>query len=79
VALWVATLVYIEPYDGWGAWAAAPLLLPAIALSTGWAAAGVLTLVANGLRRCAFDVPVAAATAIGGFVIAYYVVWNLVR
>jgi hypothetical protein len=79
VALWIATLVYISPYDGWGAWAAAPLLVPSVALSAGWAAAGTAMLTDHRWRHRALDTPVLLATVLGGFVLGYYVVFNLTR
>ena len=41
LALFVATWVYIRQYDGWGAWAAAPLIIPSLALSLGFGLYGV--------------------------------------
>jgi hypothetical protein len=41
-ALWAATVLYLRPYDGWGAWAAAPLLLPSLIMSAVWGVFGVI-------------------------------------
>jgi hypothetical protein len=79
VALWIATLIYIEPYDGWGAWAAAPLLVPSVLLSVFWGAGGAGALAYDAVRNRPLDMPVLLATLIGGVVIGYYVVRYLLR
>ena len=79
IALWIATLIYIEPYDGWGAWAAAPLLVPSGLLSLFWGAVGAGTLAYHAVRKRPLDVPVLSATLTGGVVIGYYVVRQLLR
>jgi hypothetical protein len=33
IALWLLVSWYVRRYDGWGAWAAAPLFVPVLALS----------------------------------------------
>lgn len=35
-ALYAAAFFLVQQYDGWGQWAAAPLLLPPFFLSLGW-------------------------------------------
>ena len=79
VAFWSATLIYIRPYDGWGAWAAAPLLLPALALSGLWAVAGTIAIGLDGWRTRRVEPAVVAATLVGGSVFFYYVVRYYVR
>jgi hypothetical protein len=79
MALWIATLIYIAPYDGWGAWAAAPLLVPSVLLSIFWGAVGAGWLAYDALRKRPLDVPVLWATLTGGVVIGYYVVRHLLR
>lgn len=49
-AAWLATWLYVRRFDGWGAWAAAPLFLPALLLSVIMGLAGLILLV-TGLRR----------------------------
>lgn len=78
-ALWVATLLYIRPYDGWGAWAAAPLLLPSILLSVVWGTLGVALLGRAVMRRHPVDTVVLAATVVGGGPAFYYTVRYLLR
>ena len=63
-ALWVGAAVYIRQYDGWGAWAAAPLLLPAVILSIGLGVAGVVLLAMNYRRSRRWDGPLLGATAL---------------
>lgn len=41
VALYVATSIYVQQYDGWGAWAAAPMFLIPLAASLGFGLFGV--------------------------------------
>jgi hypothetical protein len=72
-ALWVATLLYVRRFEGWGAWAAAPLLLPSFALSLVWACAGLLLLVRTGVQNRRPDYAVLAATLVSGAAALYYV------
>ena len=78
-ALWAGAQLYIDQYDGWGAWAAAPVLLPAVMLSMGMGAAGLVLLMLVRRRARAWDVPLLAATAVSSSVIAYLVVENALR
>jgi hypothetical protein len=71
-AIWGATLVYLRPYDGWGAWAAAPLLLPSVWLAAAWLGVGLLLLVRNAVREGALDLPLLVATVTGGAALIYY-------
>lgn len=41
LALFVATSVYVRQFDGWGAWAAAPLFIPPLAISLGFGLYGL--------------------------------------
>jgi hypothetical protein len=41
-ATWLCARAAVERYDGWGAWAAAPLLLVAVAMSAFLAGVGLL-------------------------------------
>lgn len=78
-ALWVATLLYIRPYDGWGAWAAAPLLLPSILLSAGWGAVGLTLLGQAAVRRQPVDVRVLGAALVSAGPALYYTARHLLR
>jgi hypothetical protein len=78
-ALWVATLLYIRPYDGWGAWAAAPLLLPSILLSVVWGTLGVTLLGQAVVRRQPVDLTVLAATVVSAGPALYYTLRHLLR
>jgi hypothetical protein len=78
-ALWVATLLYIRPYDGWGAWAAAPLLLPSVLLSAAWGLLGISLLGRAVTRRQPVDLAVLAATAVGSAPVLYYTLRHLLR
>ena len=73
-ALWAATLLYLRPYDGWGAWAAAPLLLPSLGLAVTWLAIGLLLLVRGVVGGRAVDLPILGATVTGGAAMIYYTV-----
>jgi hypothetical protein len=70
--LWVATLLYIRPYDGWGAWAAAPLLLPSLVLGVAAGACGVFLLGRAIVRRLPLDRAVLAATFLGAAPALYH-------
>jgi hypothetical protein len=78
-ALWGATLLYLRPYDGWGAWAAAPLLLPALALGLLWLALGGVTLVRAARQRRPIDLALLAATLVGGSPAIWYLFRHLIR
>ena len=41
LGLFIATSIYVRQYDGWGAWAAAPLFLVPLAASLGFGLYGV--------------------------------------
>jgi hypothetical protein len=71
-ALWAATLLYLRPYDGWGAWAAAPLLLPSLLLSVAAGACGAFLLGRAIVRRLPLDPGVLAASLLGGAPVLYY-------
>ena len=58
--LWIVTLFSLRRYDGWGAWAAAPLLLPALGLSIVGVMWGAWLLVTAG-RAGRFDTVVGLA------------------
>lgn len=73
-AIWGATLVYLRPYDGWGAWAAAPLLLPSVGLAGTWLAVGLLLVVRSAVRSGAIDLPLLGATVTAGAAMIYYTV-----
>lgn len=78
-ALWALTLLYIRPYDGWGAWAAAPLLLPSFILSAVWGIVGLGLIIAAASRDRRLDPPLVAATLLSGSVVIYYTVSYLIR
>lgn len=44
VATFIAAQLYVDRFDGWGAWAAAPILLAPVAISAGYVGAGVLVV-----------------------------------
>lgn len=79
LALWVGTLLYLRRLEGWGAWAAAPLLLPSFALSLWWGCLGVVLLGRAVLRDRRADFPVLAATLVSGAAALYYILRYLVR
>jgi hypothetical protein len=76
--LWALTLFSIRGYDGWGAWAAAPLLLPALLLSLAGALWGLWLLAVAGWAG-RFDRAIALATCGSGVVVGYYVLRNLLE
>jgi hypothetical protein len=78
-AVWLATLWSIRSYEGWGAWAAAPLLIPSLAMSVLWGAAGLAMVVATLVRSRRLDAPVLWAALAGSVVVLYYVGFNLFR
>ena len=67
LALW-----YVGRFDGWGAWASAPLLLPAMILSAGMLLAGIAIWLDR--RRRGRDLALLAATALAGSVALFYFV-----
>ena len=73
VALW-----YVGQYDGWGAWTAAPLLLPAIMLSLGMFLTGIAFWY-QGRRRRGRDPLLVAATVLAGSVAIFYLFRALAR
>lgn len=75
----MVTLVYLRPYDGWGAWAAAPLLLPSLVLSMIWGAWGAGLLLMGVVRHRPLDPPVVLATAIGASEFLFYWIRYLFR
>lgn len=78
-ALWAGAQLYIGQYDGWGAWAAAPMLLPAVMLSVGMGAAGLVLVMLVRRHTRTWDVALFFATAIASSVIVYLVVENALR
>lgn len=78
-ALWGATLLYLRPYEGWGAWAAAPLLLPALALGLLWLAVGGVGIVRAARRRRPIDLALLAATLVGASPAIWYLLRHLIR
>ncbi|HEX3159301.1 MAG TPA: hypothetical protein VHQ45_12335 [Gemmatimonadaceae bacterium] len=72
--LWGVGLLYLARLEGWGAWAAAaPVLLPVLALSTGLGLLGV-ALIWRAWRRAQPLGALAAATAVASVVAVYYAV-----
>ncbi len=47
-AVYGIALYFVGQYEGWGQWAAAPLLLPPLALCLGWIVAGAALLWRSG-------------------------------
>ena len=72
VALW-----YVGRYGGWGAWAAAPRLLPAIILSLGMFLTGLAFWYQR--RERGRDSLLLAATMLAGSVAIYYLFRVLVQ
>lgn len=71
-ALWAATLLYLRRFEGWGAWAAAPLILPSFAASVVWGILGVVLLGRAVARERRADLPVLSATLVSGAAAFYY-------
>ena len=61
---------YVGRFDGWGAWAAAPLLLPGILLSAAMLLAGLVLW--RSRRRAGRDPLLLAAVALAGSVFVFY-------
>ena len=74
VATFAGTWVYVERYDGWGAWAAAPLLLLPIGLSAIMAAVG-LAFCLRALKQDGID----RLTTLAALLAALPVIWFAVR
>jgi hypothetical protein len=74
LATCVGTWIYLGRYEGWGAWAAAPLLLLPIGLSAAMAVVG-LALCLGALRRDGVDLATTLATVLA----ALPVIWFAVR
>lgn len=78
-AAWIVALIALRGYDGWGAWAAAPLLLPALLLSILDALVGLTLLVVAARRDRRLDASVAIGTLVSGSVIGFHVLCNLLK
>jgi hypothetical protein len=74
LAAFVGTWIYIGRYEGWGAWAAGPLLLIPIGLSAAMAVVG-LVLCYGALKRDGIDLGTTLATLLA----ALPVIWFAVR
>jgi len=72
LAMW-----YVGRFDGWGAWAAAPILLPAIILSGGMFLTGIALWYQR--RRNGHDPLLLAATLLAGSVALFYLIRALSR
>jgi hypothetical protein len=72
LALW-----YIGRFDGWGAWAAAPMLLPAIILSGAMFLTGIALWYQR--RRYGRDPLLLVATLLAGSVALFYLISALPR
>jgi hypothetical protein len=68
VTFFLASL-YVERYDGWGRWAAAPILLPAVLLSAIMGGAGAILLVRGWRRTGRADPGLALATFVASTVL----------
>ncbi|MBT8488051.1 MAG: hypothetical protein KJO65_04385, partial [Gemmatimonadetes bacterium] len=73
---WYLTSVYLRQYDGWGAWAAAPLLLPAVFLSLGLGLAGGIGVAVDYRRTKKLDLPLAGASLVAASVLLYLLARN---
>ncbi len=72
-ATWVGMQAYVGQYDGWGAWAVAPLLLVPVAVSAVFVGTGLLLSVSSRVSRSS----AADRVAIG--VAAFPLLWIALR
>jgi hypothetical protein len=72
LAMW-----YVGRFDGWGAWAAAPILLPAIILSAGMFLTGIALWYQR--RRSGHNSLLLASTILAGSVALFYLIRALSR
>ncbi|MDH3272715.1 MAG: hypothetical protein OEN56_15360 [Gemmatimonadota bacterium] len=79
IALWFATRFALRGYDGWGAWAAAPMLLPAVFASIGLGSASALGALLSYRSTGRADRGLIGASLLSGSLILYLVVANLLR
>ncbi|NNG16831.1 MAG: hypothetical protein HKM89_10155 [Gemmatimonadales bacterium] len=77
VVLHLLALWYVGRFDGWGAWAAAPMLLPAIILSGGMFLTGTAFWYQG--RRSGRDPLLLIATLLAGSVALFYLIRALSR
>ncbi len=77
--LWAGSLFALRGYDGWGAWAAAPLLLPAIILSLLQGASGLIVVAWIMLQEKRLDVMLAAASLMAAGPILYYLIKHVLK
>ena len=75
-ATWLAGWLYIQRFDGWGRWAAAPLLVPSLLLSVVLGIAGVMQLISTWRQKRRLDVPLLLATLLAAAVILYVLLAN---
>jgi hypothetical protein len=78
-AAWLSTLLYMRGLDGWGTWAAAPMLLPAVFLSIGLGSVGVVAVALDYQANGRVDKPLALATFLSASLILYLVGMNVFR
>jgi hypothetical protein len=71
--LYVLGLAYVERFEGWGQWAAAPVLLPALVTSVTLGVVGAYLVLAALRRDRRFDWALLAGTALASSVVLY--VW----
>jgi hypothetical protein len=72
LALHLLAMWYVGRFDGWGAWAAAPILLPTIILSAGIFLTGIALWYQR--RRSERDPLLLAATILAGSVALFYLI-----
>jgi hypothetical protein len=73
LALWFVALAYVRRLEGWGEWAGARVLLPAVVLSAVLGAAGSLTTVLGYRAAGRVDRTLLAATALASSPILYLI------
>lgn len=76
-ATWLAGWLYIQRFEGWGQWAAAPVLVPSLLLSAGLGITGLALLIGTWRRNRKLDVPLFLATLLAALVILFVSLRNI--
>ena len=69
VTLYFAASIYVQRFEGWGRWAAAPMFVPALVSSATLGALGAWLLAVAWLRERRFDLALFVGTLLGSSVI----------